>query len=149
MGDFDHLGAWLLSLSTLVAGRLSVEEIRLRISAYLPLLAEEFPNVEGYFTNQSLRHVARNSKWFPSYAELCDLLAAAHKDANPHLFAIAYDRPEGIPVEAPPYQLPPAPEWCFERSPRLFGKCGSDVEPVKPIRSVEQQLAILRGEKPE
>ena len=102
---------WLAALSTLVAGRMSVEEIRLRLSSYVPLLAEEFPD-ERYFTSRSLRHVARHSKWFPSYGELCDLLTAAWKDSIPPTPAITtIARPRDYPIE-------PAPEWCFDKTTR-------------------------------
>lgn len=137
---FEAIAGWISALATLVAGRISPEEIRLRSGAYVSLLAEEYPSVEKYFTHQSLRYVARHSKWFPSYSELCELLSAAWKDTLPQYPAIGHDVVAREAAE--PYPIQPAPEWCFERFSRHFD--GRNVVQARgPVRTVEEQLAAL------
>ena len=134
----DDISGWLMALSTLVAGKLNLDEIRLRLSSYVPLLAEEFPNTR-YFTSQSLRSVARHSKWFPSYGELCDLLSASWKESRTDL-AIEYRPIPRESTEPYPIQLPPP-----ERESRHF-RSMKEISIRPPERTVEQQLAILRGD---
>lgn len=73
---------WLGALGTLVAGQLSAEDARTRIAAYAAML--NYPR--HAYTRSSLDAAARGCKWFPSYAEVCQLLdaevAAAHRQRH-------------------------------------------------------------------
>jgi len=90
---------WLGALGTLVAGQLSAEDARTRIAAYAAML--NYPR--HAYTRSSLDAAARSCKWFPSYAEVCQLLdaevAAAHRQRHLLRRAIAApvegDRPVG------------------------------------------------------
>ena len=62
---------WLSTLGLLVAGRMATADARARLSAFGPLLADYPVRV---FTMETLREAARRFKWFPSYAELAELL---------------------------------------------------------------------------
>ncbi len=74
---------WLKTLGTLVAGNLTRPEAELRLTAYGPLLAREFP-VEA-FTQDTLSRVARDlpSAFFPSYSELCRSLSKVWREMRP------------------------------------------------------------------
>lgn len=63
---------WLSALGALVAGQMSAEDARTRIGAYAAMLA--YPR--SAYTRSSLDAAARACKWFPSYAEVCQLLDA-------------------------------------------------------------------------
>lgn len=79
----DIVRDWLKALGALVAVALSAEEADSRLSAFVPLLADEFS--ERYFTPNSLRFVARACKFFPTYGELVDHLNAWSRQAkSPH-----------------------------------------------------------------
>lgn len=72
---------WLLSLGTLCAGSMPVEEARMRVAAYASMLSEQFgPHA---FTQGSLEKVARESKFFPSYAEVAERLSAWQRENPP------------------------------------------------------------------
>jgi hypothetical protein len=64
---------WVAALGTLVAGgNLTVEEARAKGAAYAAML--NYPR--SAYTRASLDAAARAFRWFPSYAELCQLLDA-------------------------------------------------------------------------
>jgi len=64
---------WVAALGTLVAGgQLTVEDARTKGAAYAAMLT--YPR--SAYTRASLDAAARAFKWFPAYAELCQLLDA-------------------------------------------------------------------------
>ena len=70
---------WVAALGTLVAGgNLTVEEARVKGAAYAAML--NYPR--SAYTRSSLDTAARACKWFPSYAELCQLLDAEVAEAQ-------------------------------------------------------------------
>lgn len=72
--DPNTVREWLKALGVLCAGNLSQEEAELKLSAYAPLLAREFG--PECFTPGSLTSVARATKFFPSFGEVCNALTA-------------------------------------------------------------------------
>lgn len=69
--DPRTLMAWLVKLATLCAGKMDLNEVRVRTEAYAEMLAD----MPGYlFTQDSLKHAAERFNWFPSYAELREML---------------------------------------------------------------------------
>lgn len=65
---------WLNSLGALVAGKMSLEEARARVEAYADLL--DYP--AGVFSKATLRRAGEKFTWFPSYAEVNEMLKAEH-----------------------------------------------------------------------
>lgn len=59
-------------LGTTVASTMSIAEAQERISTYLPLLEAEFD--QRFFCSDSLRYVARRTKFFPTFSEVCEHL---------------------------------------------------------------------------
>lgn len=85
---------WCNSLGVLTAISVDSEDARLRLAAFVPLLADRFP--AAAFTTASLEAVARECvKGFPSYGELAEHLAAWWKAHRPPIAAL------------PPPELPP------------------------------------------
>jgi hypothetical protein len=68
-----HVGIWLNDLGALVAGSMPLAETKTRIAAVTSLLAEHFPRAET-FTRASLAAMAREFRFFPSYAEVFEHL---------------------------------------------------------------------------
>jgi len=87
---------WLVSLGALTAASLPVEDAKARVAAYLPLLLDEFP--EAAFTKQSLAHVARSCKFFPTFGELCAALSDWWRTNRPAIAAADQDIPERLRV---------------------------------------------------
>jgi hypothetical protein len=72
---------WLKGLGLLTAGNASAKDCQAKASAYGPMLAREFrPEA---FTPASLAAVARACKFFPSFGEICNALAAWWEDNRP------------------------------------------------------------------
>jgi hypothetical protein len=69
---------WLTSLGVLCAGSMSREEAMARVAAYRTALASEFE--PRAFCAASVRHVARASKFWPSFGEVCTALGEWWKD---------------------------------------------------------------------
>ena len=90
MADQAVTRDWLKALGTLVAGSLPANESRAKLNLLAPMLAEEFP--AGAFTPPSLAAVARQCKFFPSYAEICEVLSPWWKEHRPPHRAIAADQ---------------------------------------------------------
>ena len=63
---------WLVRLGIAAAGSLGQDEAQAKVQALACDLCEEYP--EGVFTDETRRKVARACKWFPSYAELAEIL---------------------------------------------------------------------------
>ncbi|WP_341702602.1 hypothetical protein [Ferrovibrio sp.] len=72
MADRGSILKWLVSLGTLSAGRMSLEEARTRATGYADLLSDDFE--AGCFTRGSLKRVAARYTWFPSFAEVTEAL---------------------------------------------------------------------------
>lgn len=66
----DIVQKWLNSLGLLVAGKMSADEAKVRISAYAYLL-----DLPGYaYDKENLRKAAIEFKWWPSFGELHEFL---------------------------------------------------------------------------
>jgi hypothetical protein len=93
----DHLHAvssWLNDLNELTAGSKPLADSKPKIASLAAALGEEFP--PGAFTRQSLLVVARANKFFPSYAEICELLSPWWKDRRPTPIAIETDQSSSV-----------------------------------------------------
>ena len=90
--DHQHIRDWLKALGSLAACALTAKEFDARISAYVPLLATDFPR--SAFGPASLAAIARQCKFFPAYAELCDLLSAWWREHRPPPRDPALEGPE-------------------------------------------------------
>lgn len=66
-----NVSKWLASLGVLLAGRMSLDEAKVRVAAYTELL--DMP--EYCFTKESLGNAAREFHWWPSFKELDDFLS--------------------------------------------------------------------------
>ena len=65
---------WCQSLGILTAVSISRQEAEMKLAAYVPLLASEFP--AAAFTTESLQHVARLChRGFPTYPEIVNHLS--------------------------------------------------------------------------
>lgn len=65
-----NVSKWLASLGVLLAGKMSIDEAKVRIAAYTELL--DMP--EYCYTKESLGNAAREFQWWPSFKELDDFL---------------------------------------------------------------------------
>jgi hypothetical protein len=81
---------WLKALGVLAVGSMTPQEFKARIDAMTTLLAAEF--APGAFTPASLAVVARGCRHFPTYAELCDVLAPWWREHRPTPAAIPGDQ---------------------------------------------------------
>jgi hypothetical protein len=70
--DPQAIYQWLKALGTLTAAAMSEEVADNKLHAYAPLLAFEFD--QSCFCPSSLAYVARGSKFFPTFGEVCALL---------------------------------------------------------------------------
>lgn len=93
----ETIRRWLQSLGTLCATTLSVQDAQDKLRAYAPMLQREFN--AAFFTADSLAFVARQTKYFPSYGEMCEALAAWRREAN---FGMSSAPPSDAPqIEGP------------------------------------------------
>jgi hypothetical protein len=88
--DIRVVAAWLADLANVTAGAAMLSDIKPRIGGLASLLAENYP--ADAFCRASLEHAARECKFFPSYAELCDILSPWWKEHRPTPLAIAGDQ---------------------------------------------------------
>ena len=79
--------SWLNDLNDLTAGSAPLADSKRKITALASALFDEFP--PGAFSRQSLLVVSRAYKFFPSYAEICEVLSPWWKDHRPAPVAIA------------------------------------------------------------
>ena len=93
----DPVRKWLSALGTLCAVSVPEGEAVRRIDAYATMLASEFE--PWAFNRRSLEAVARQSKFWPAYGELCDALSAWCRDNR---------QPSAAPRLAGPTDLSPA-----------------------------------------
>ena len=89
----QHIRDWLKALGSLAASTLTAKEFDARISAYVPLLAADFPMAA--FGPVSLAVVARHCKFFPSYAEICEVLSPWWRENRPAPVVNALHSPNG------------------------------------------------------
>lgn len=94
---------WLQALGTLTAGSMPVAEAQAKLGAYIPMLAQRFP--DQAFTARSLEDVASKCKFFPSYAEICEHLGAWWKENRP----VSQRFPQ-LAAPSPEPKKPPTPE---------------------------------------
>jgi hypothetical protein len=89
---------WLTSLGILSAVSMSKREAEMKLAAFVPLLARDFP--DAAFTQDSLSHVARRCPYFPTYHEICEHLGSWWRDRRP--MPIALPPPPPTPPRPPP-----------------------------------------------
>lgn len=157
---------WFSRLATVVANPPARDDFAQRVSAAMWALAD-LP--AGVWTAETWREAAKKFKFWPSVAEVGDLL-------SPH--AVKLERKRGIlrsmssapvprdTVTAPPqepYPVQPVPAWCFDRgenSPHFNDRTERDefgeeagrfrIRIQRPVRTPAEQIAILLGHaKPE
>ena len=126
--ETGDIRAWLLALGNAVAASsgLTAAAVEVKLSALLGLL-DDYP--AGTFSKAALRRAAKRFKFFPSFAELDDLLAeeaAELREKRKRLHTIATTRPGARAMlarqrqdDAPP---PPATE---EEKARVRECCAS------------------------
>ena len=90
---------WLKQVGALIAPAMSQQEFGGRVNILVPNLAAEFP--PGAFSAVSARHVARQCRFFPNFAECCAALAPWWREHRPLPPAL----PEPVP-ELPPLRSP-------------------------------------------
>jgi hypothetical protein len=93
---------WCQSLGVLTAISISREEAEMKLSAYVPMLMQDFP--DAAFTTESLRVVARQCvEGFPPYPVLAERLSSWWRENRP--------RPPALPPPPPIRQRDePTPE---------------------------------------
>lgn len=94
---------WLLTLGLLTAGKMPVDEAKARVAAYASLL-DDYP--DEVFSRQNLKLAAGTFKWFPSFAELTDLLwetreSQAHQKRESDRIALKYSHLRALPAPEP------------------------------------------------
>lgn len=67
--DLNLVRQWLQSLGVLVATGMSVADAKERLAVFVPLLAVEFDS--RFFNAETLAFVAKHSKFFPTFSEIC------------------------------------------------------------------------------
>lgn len=104
LSDFQHrflppkpgiVVRWLNSLGILTAGRISAEDAELKVGAYASIL--DFPS--GCYTQHSLKRAAETFKFWPSMAELTELLKDEERriHVDKHRLSIIAKPPEKKP----------------------------------------------------
>jgi len=95
--DLHAITTWLGDLANMTAGSVPLPDAKAKIASLASGLVEEYP--PAAFTRQSLLTVARQCKFFPSYAELTSALTAWWNENRPVL-----------PALPAPYEHVPTPE---------------------------------------
>ena len=72
----ELLKAWLSKLGILVTNSMTASDAKAKLAGYASLM--EFP--ETCLTKETLEEAARQFKWFPNYAELCDFFEEKARD---------------------------------------------------------------------
>lgn len=98
--NHEQVHQWCASLGLLTAVRMPREEANVRLAAYVPLLANEFP--PPAFNTSSLQYVAAHcAHGFPTYGELATALAAWWREHRPApLPPPALPNPEQCPLDS-------------------------------------------------
>jgi len=84
---------WVEALGVLCCDNMTPTEAEMKVLAFVPMLQSDFP--AEAFTQDSLSHVARECKYFPSYGEVYNHLSAWWRPRRP-MQAVA------LPAPAPP-----------------------------------------------
>jgi len=129
MARIEVVRDWLKGLGTLTAAAMSVEEAVAKLNAFGPFLAEDF--ADAAFTAASLKAVARQCRYFPTYGELAPLLQAWWDESRP---AVVRD-PQG-PTEEDEAVLR---NWQRHSS----GDWGKTV-PKDPAKALRHELELYR-----
>lgn len=125
--DLQHIRDWLKALGSLCAGAASPSDASSKIAAYAPLLAADYP--QAAFGPASLAAIARQCKFFPSYAELCEHLSAWWKENRP--------KPEAAPALYSPNRRTPA-EWRAYAEQSWRDVTAADVrEKIRNVQALE------------
>lgn len=136
----EHIRDWLKQLGVRISPSMRPEEFAGRISTLAEDLAETMP-VEA-FTRAAMLAVATRCRYWPHLAELHEFMQPFVAAAREGRHYAALPPPGKESREA--YQLPPPPDWCYEREPRLMGRPREgELDIQKPIRSVAEQYAAL------
>jgi hypothetical protein len=131
---------WLKMIGVLNDAAMTTEEFELRLAVLAPALAAEFaPEV---FTPDSARSVARQTRYFPVFGEICALLEPASREHRESRRLLALPAPRLESRE--PYVMPMPPP---EKPPR--GRIHLEARDIpEPIRTVAQQLKELGFSQP-
>jgi len=81
------ISGWLYELANLTAGSAPLNDAKAKVASIATALADDFP--ADAFSRQSLIAVARECKFFPSYAELVAVLSPWWREHRPTPTAIA------------------------------------------------------------
>lgn len=129
----DHAAAiarWITDLATLTAGNAPLADSKAKITALTGMLGEQYP--PELFTRKSIEHVARECKFFPSYAELVASLDAYRKTFVTDARRLKHEPP--VKASAEPYN----PVACTRPQHTVPA-----YRPHLPVRSPWQQMAEL------
>lgn len=149
MANDATIAAWLMRLNDGVAANLEPEQLARRISFIITVLGGDLP---AYcWTDETLRVVAKVSRWFPTAADLNELLEPIkiRRQQTIDLLLLMSQRraPEGGWKSEIPYPVIPAPPEtpAPHFDPRTVWRTEAGVPSLiqKPERSVEAQLAAL------
>ena len=97
-----HLEAvvrWLNDLATISPPAPGGQELQSRIAGLASLLAGDFP--PAAFSRDSFKAVARECKFFPSYAEVCAILSPWWRQHRPLPPLLPEPMPEPLPERTP------------------------------------------------
>jgi hypothetical protein len=84
--NLHNVTGWLSDLANLSAGTTPLADAKVKIASLATALVEIYP--PAAFTRQSLLAVAKNCKFFPSFAELCAALTPWWNENRPVLPAL-------------------------------------------------------------
>ena len=90
---------WVEALGVLTCDNMTPTEAEMKTLAYVPMLQDDFP--PDAFTQDSLSAVARQCKFFPSYAEVYNHLRAWWRERRPMPIALPPPTPEPRPEPTP------------------------------------------------
>lgn len=132
------MSEWLSSLGLLVAGQMTAEDARARVTAYVAML--EFP--AECFTRATLKAAAEQFRFWPSFAELTAFFGTKLESLREQLAEMEricehVDRP-ALPKPPPPVPYVPMTreqadaEWSKFRE-TVGGVIGQPVPPLKSI----------------
>lgn len=141
---------WCQSLGILSAVSISRQEAEMKLAAYVPLLADRFP--DGAFTTASLEYVARQAiKGFPTYGELAAWLAEWWRATRPPPLALPAPPPIRQRGEPTPEEIEhvtrvvaetiaalragaqPVEEWRTARTPKPSYLSPEQLDRINPL----------------
>lgn len=138
---------WLASLNMLVGNSLSTADLDKKGRALAGAIAGH-PGCA--FTDSAMRDLA--AEHFPGLAKIEEALKPVKErvDRSRRLLTAVLEAPDSAPMPAGPYVIPPPPPWAGSRDMRAPSGPTSPGDPrhslaQPPVRTVEQQLAFLRG----